>query len=66
MGVKIKGIKEAQRRLDAVVEDVRTRKAVRAIKTALFIIGNEATLMTPIGKTSVLLNSQYQDILGNR
>lgn len=61
MGVKIKGIKEAQRRLDAVVEDVRTRKAVRAIKTALFIIGNEAALMTPIGKTSVLFNSQYQD-----
>ena len=29
---------------------IRTRKAVRAIKTALFIIGNEATLMTPIGK----------------
>ncbi|HEJ7025766.1 TPA: HK97 gp10 family phage protein [Serratia marcescens] len=61
MGVKIKGIKEAQRRLDAVVEDVRTRKAVRAIKTALFIIGKEAALMTPIGKTSVLINSQYQD-----
>ncbi|HEJ7947570.1 TPA: HK97 gp10 family phage protein [Serratia liquefaciens] len=61
MGVKIKGIKEAQRRLNAVVEDVRTRKAVRAIKTALFIIGNEAALMTPVGKTSVLINSQYQD-----
>ncbi|BEO61096.1 hypothetical protein SMQE30_15190 [Serratia marcescens] len=61
MGVKIKGIKEAQRRLDSVVEDVRTRKAVRAIKTALFIIGKEAALMTPIGKTSVLINSQYQD-----
>ncbi|CAI1254859.1 phage protein, HK97 gp10 family [Serratia liquefaciens] len=64
MGVKIKGIKEAQRRLDAVVEDVRTRKAVRAIKSAMFIIGAESALMTPMD-TGTLVNSQFQETIIN-
>lgn len=64
MGVKIKGIKEAQRRLDAVVEDVRTRKAVRAIKSAMFIIGAESALMTPMD-TGTLVNSQFQETMIN-
>ncbi len=64
MGVKIKGIKEAQRRLDAVVEDVRTRKAVRAIKSAVMIIANEAALMTPVNIGN-LINSQYQETMIN-
>ncbi|CAI0820217.1 Uncharacterised protein [Serratia entomophila] len=65
MGVKIKGIKEAQRRLDAVVEDVRTRKAVTAVKRASNEIANAAALMTPVGKTSVLINSQTTDVMVN-
>jgi hypothetical protein len=64
MGVKIKGIKAAQRRLDAVVEDVRTRKAVRAIKSAMFIIGAESALMTPMN-TGTLVNSQFQETMIN-
>lgn len=64
MGVKIKGIKAAQRRLDAVVEDVRTRKAVRAIKSAMFIIGAESALMTPMD-TDTLVNSQFQETMIN-
>ncbi|MFS7191040.1 HK97 gp10 family phage protein [Serratia proteamaculans] len=64
MGVKIKGIKAAQRRLDAVVEDVRTRKAVRAIKSAMFIIGAESALMTPMD-TGTLVNSQFQETMIN-
>lgn len=64
MGVKIKGIKEAQRRLDAVVEDVRTRKAVRAIKSAMLIIGAESALMTPMD-TGTLVNSQFQETMIN-
>jgi len=64
MGVKIKGIKAAQRRLDAVVEDVRTRKAVRAIKSAMFIIGAESALMTPMD-TGTLVNSQFQEPMIN-
>ncbi len=64
MGVKIKGIKAAQRRLDAVVEDVRTRKAVRAIKSAMFIIGSESALMTPMD-TGTLVNSQFQETMIN-
>ena len=64
MGVKIKGVKAAQRRLDAVVEDVRTRKAVRAIKSAMFIIGAESALMTPMD-TGILVNSQFQETMIN-
>ncbi|MBF8103871.1 HK97 gp10 family phage protein [Serratia liquefaciens] len=64
MGVKIKGVKAAQRRLDAVVEDVRTRKAVRAIKSAMFIIGAESALMTPMD-TGTLVNSQFQETIIN-
>jgi len=64
MGVKIKGIKAAQRRLDAVVEDVRTRKAVRAIKSAMFIIGAESALITPMD-TGTLVNSQFQETIIN-
>ncbi|SPZ52586.1 Uncharacterised protein [Serratia quinivorans] len=64
MGVKIKGIKAAQRRLDAVVEDVRTRRAVRAIKSAMFIIGAESALMTPMD-TGTLVNSQFQETMIN-
>ncbi|CAI1632329.1 TPA: HK97 gp10 family phage protein [Serratia liquefaciens] len=64
MGVKIKGIKAAQRRLDAVVEDVRTRKAVRAIKSAMFIIGAESALVTPMD-TGTLVNSQFQETMIN-
>ncbi|MGM1347654.1 HK97 gp10 family phage protein [Serratia liquefaciens] len=64
MGVKIKGVKAAQRRLDAVVEDVRTRKAVRAIKSAMFIIGAESALMTPMD-TGTLVNSQFQETMIN-
>lgn len=64
MGVKIKGIKAAQRRLDAAVEDVRTRKAIRAIKSAMFIIGAESALMTPMD-TGTLVNSQFQEAMIN-
>jgi len=64
MGVKIKGVKAAQRRVDAVVEDVRTRKAVRAIKSAMFIIGAESALMTPMD-TGTLVNSQFQETMIN-
>ncbi|MCS4317081.1 hypothetical protein M2407_001402 [Serratia sp. BIGb0234] len=64
MGVMIKGVKAAQRRLDAVVEDVRTRKAVRAIKSAMFIIGAESALMTPMD-TGTLVNSQFQETMIN-
>ncbi|MGP2731791.1 HK97 gp10 family phage protein [Serratia bockelmannii] len=64
MGIKIKGIKEAQRRLDAVVEDVRTRKAVTAVKRASNEIANAAALMTPVD-TSTLIDSQTTDVMVN-
>lgn len=61
MGVKIKGIEQAQRKLDALVGDVQGRKAVRAMQSALLIGGTQAALYTPID-TSTLINSQYREI----
>lgn len=61
MGVKVKGIEQAQRKLDALVGDVQGRKAVRAMQSALLIGGTQAALYTPID-TSTLINSQYREI----
>lgn len=61
MGVKVKGIEQAQRKLDALVGDVQGRKAVRAMQSALLIGGAQAALYTPID-TSTLINSQYREI----
>lgn len=61
MGVKVKGIEQAQRKLDALVGDVQGRKAVRAMQSALLIGGVQAALYTPID-TSTLINSQYREI----
>jgi len=62
MGVKIRGVQQAKRNLDAVVGDIQSRKAVRAIVSAFGIIGPLAAARTPVGKTSVLINSLFQDI----
>lgn len=61
MGVKVKGIEQAQRKLNALVGDVQGRKAVRAMQSALLIGGTQAALYTPID-TSTLINSQYREI----
>ncbi|MFP7606793.1 HK97 gp10 family phage protein [Serratia quinivorans] len=64
MGVKVKGVREAQANLDRLIGDIRGRKVVRAIQSALLIGGSQAALYTPIG-TSTLLNSQYREISVN-
>lgn len=61
MGVKVKGIEQAQRKLDALVGDVQGRKAIRAMQSAMLIGGAQAALYTPID-TSTLINSQYREI----
>lgn len=61
MGVKVKGIQEAKASLDRLIGDIRGRKVVRAIQSALLIGGSQAALYTPID-TSTLLNSQYREI----
>ncbi|EJF31701.1 MULTISPECIES: hypothetical protein [Enterobacteriaceae] len=61
MGVKVKGVSAAQARLDAVVDNIVSRKALRAIHSALLLGGAQAAVYTPID-TSNLINSQYRDV----
>ncbi|MBD2806357.1 HK97 gp10 family phage protein [Xenorhabdus sp. ZM] len=61
MGVKVKGIKEAQTRLNALIGDIKGRKVVRAMYKALSIGSTQAALYTPID-TATLINSQFRDI----
>lgn len=64
MGVKVKGIEQVRRNLDAVITDVQGRKAVRAMQSALIIGASQAALYTPID-TSTLINSQYREVTAN-
>mgnify|MGYP005986114413 CR=1 FL=1 len=64
MGVKIKGISQAKRNLDALIGDIQGRKVVRALQSALIIGSSQAALYTPIG-TSTLINSQFREIVTN-
>lgn len=65
MGVKIRGIEQAKRNLDRIIGDIQGRKAVRAIRSALLIVSPEAARMTPVAKSSVLINSQFQEVMVN-
>ncbi len=67
MGIKVSGISQAQKNLNALIGDIQGRKVVRAVQSALIIGGSQAALYTPID-TSMLLNSQFRDITvnGNR
>ncbi|HBC7877561.1 TPA: HK97 gp10 family phage protein [Klebsiella oxytoca] len=65
MGVKIRGIEQAKRNLDRIIGDVQGRKVVSAIKAALIIIAPEAARMTPVAKSSFLINSQFQEVMVN-
>lgn len=61
MGVKVRGIRQAQQNLNALIGDIQGRKAVRALQSALIIGSSQAALYTPID-TSTLLNSQYREV----
>jgi hypothetical protein len=61
MGVKVKGIREAQQNLNRLIGDIQGRKAVRALQSALIIGSSQAALYTPID-TSTLINSQYREL----
>ena len=64
---KVTGIKEANAKMSALINDITGKKAVRAITGALIIGSTQAALYTPID-TSTLLNSQYRkvDVRGKR
>ena len=64
MGIKVKGISQAKKNLDALIGEIQGRKAVRAIQSALIIGSSQAALYTPID-TSTLLNSQFREIDAN-
>lgn len=61
MGIKIRGVEQAKRNLDAVINDIQGRRALRAIQSVLIIGSSQAALYTPID-TSTLLNSQYREV----
>lgn len=61
MGVKIKGVRQAQQNLDKLIGDIQGRKAARAIQSALIIGSSQAALYTPID-TSTLINSQFREL----
>ncbi|EPQ9955527.1 HK97 gp10 family phage protein [Enterobacter hormaechei] len=67
MGIKVKGISQAKKNLNALVGDIQGRKVVRAMQSALIIGGSQAALYTPID-TSTIINSQFREITvnGNR
>ena len=64
MSVKVRGISQAKKNLDALIGEIQGRKAVRAIQSALIIGSSQAALYTPID-TSTLLNSQFREIDAN-
>ncbi len=67
MGVKVKGIRQAQQNLNKIIDDVQGKKSVRAIYSALFIIGAASAKEVP-RDTSTLVNSQFREVnvKGNR
>ncbi len=64
MGIKVEGISQAKKNLNALVGDIQGRKVVRAMQSALIIGGSQAALYTPID-TSTLINSQFREITVN-
>lgn len=62
MGVKVKGVQQVSRNINRAIDNIQDRKIVRAIQTALLIIGAESASMVPID-SSTLLNSQFREIV---
>lgn len=61
MGIKVKGISQAKKHLNDVIADVKGRKVIRALQSAMILIGARAAYYTPID-TSTLINSQFREI----
>ena len=61
MPAKLKGINEAIARTSQIVGEIIATKAVRAMKSATYIIRTESATLTPID-TSTLINSQFDTV----
>lgn len=64
MGVKVRGISQTKANLNRLIDDITGRKIARAIQSALIIGSSQAALYTPID-TSLLINSQYRELVIN-
>ncbi|ELP5045601.1 HK97 gp10 family phage protein [Enterobacter ludwigii] len=64
MGIKVRGVKQSKAGLNRIINDVKGRKVVRALQSAMIIGSSQAALYTPID-TSTLINSQFREITIN-
>jgi hypothetical protein len=64
MGIKVKGISQAKKNINDIINDVKGRKVIRALQSAMIMIGTRASYYTPID-TSTLINSQFREIKSN-
>ena len=64
MGGKVRGISQGKSNLNRLIDDITGRKIARAIQSALIIGSSQAALYTPID-TSLLINSQYRELVIN-
>ena len=67
MPAKLRGVRQAVERTSQIVDEIIATKAVRALKSATYIIRTESATLTPID-TSTLINSQFDvvEINGTR
>ncbi|EMZ6899981.1 HK97 gp10 family phage protein [Salmonella enterica subsp. enterica serovar Derby] len=61
MPAKLRGVRQAVERTSQIVDDIIATKAVRALKSATYIIRTESATLTPID-TSTLINSQFDTV----
>lgn len=64
MAGKVHGVSKAKAKLNRLIDDITGRKIARAIQSALIIGSSQAALYTPID-TSLLINSQYRELVIN-
>ena len=64
MRAKVRGISQAKAGLNRIINDVKGRKVVRALQSAMIIGSSQAALYTPID-TSTLINSQFRELISN-
>lgn len=64
MGVKVKGVKQVARKVNRAIDNIQDRKVIRAITRAMIHGLESAAAYTPID-TSVLINSQFREIIFN-
>ena len=61
MPAKLRGVRQAVERTSQIVDEIIATKAVRAMKSATYIIRTESATLTPID-TSALINSQFDTV----